>query len=45
MVQTLQSSGVKVMLMMGGAAHGSYVNLANNVSYNLRNICKVSTLG
>lgn len=33
MVQTLQSSGVKVMLMMGGAAHGSYVNLANNVSY------------
>lgn len=32
MVSSLQSAGVKVMLMMGGAAHGSYANLQADVS-------------
>lgn len=32
MVSSLQAAGVKVMLMMGGAAQGSYANLQNDVS-------------
>lgn len=32
MVSSLQSAGVKVMLMMGGAAAGSWANLASDVS-------------
>lgn len=31
MVSSLQDAGVKVMLMMGGAARGSYANLQNDV--------------
>ena len=35
MVSSLQSAGVKVMLMMGGAAHGSYANLQADVGLSL----------
>jgi hypothetical protein len=33
-VQQLQQAGIKVMMMLGGAARGSYQNLATNVSHN-----------
>lgn len=35
MVSSLQDAGVKVMLMMGGAAQGSYARLQNDVSVSL----------
>lgn len=40
MVLSLQSAGVKVMLMMGGAAQGSYANLQNDVRSHLTG-CRV----
>jgi hypothetical protein len=36
-VQQLQQAGIKVMMMLGGAARGSYQNLATNVSPNSPN--------
>jgi hypothetical protein len=40
MVSSLQSAGVKVMLMMGGAAAGSWANLASDVGNSMFSVSR-----